>query len=446
VRDLLRRPGIRALLGTLLGSLPAFALPFAVAQHFGVGRDTDAYVYGLAIATFGLTMAYSVLEANVLVVARASSRKGRDEFLRFVRRTARQAFLVVSLAELPVAAIGLIVLASRHSWGVGERHLSMIVIVILLGVVATAGVTSVLAGCLYAVGDFFVPTLTKSLRAVVPLVGLLFLGTGGGAIEQLAVMVVAGEVLRALILAVRLRKCSRHMTAQPPGRQLLGVWRSAAPAALGIATIGLNPIIDRSIAAHFGAGSVTVLDLGEKIFYVPFTVVEASIVLVAGARWAHSVAGDRSLLRTDFFRSLKITVGLSALLAVATIGALFILCAVLGRDIGGVPTYRMRDVSVFFLIGLPGATTWLLCGRLLSVTQQTHLLPLFAIVGLAINFLGDLGGSALIQVDGIALGSSLVSYATAALGIFTCRRLLDYDFPRNPFRSHVKLISAAVDR
>ena len=48
--DLRRRPSTRALTGTLVGNAFGFVLPFAVAAHFGVGRVTDAYAFGLAIA------------------------------------------------------------------------------------------------------------------------------------------------------------------------------------------------------------------------------------------------------------------------------------------------------------------------------------------------------------------------------------------------------------
>jgi peptidoglycan biosynthesis protein MviN/MurJ (putative lipid II flippase) len=429
-----QRPAVRALLGTLVGSIPGFLVPFAVAGHFGIGRDTDAYVYALAVATFGLTLAFAVLEANVLPVAQFWAARGRQEFLRFAQRTAMQAFAVVGVVELPVAGIGLTVLAARSSWSVSERNVSATAILILLALVAVCGITGVLAGCLYSLNDFVTPTVSQSLRSLLPLAGLLVIGRNGEAVEQLAGLVVAGEALRAVILWATVRVRAKTLVPRPSEHEPMKVWRAAGPAALGTVVIALNPIVDRSVAARFGPGSVTVLDLGEKIFYVPFTVVQASVVLVAGARWARSLLGDRDVLQSDFVRSLKLTFVLSVFLSASAIVLLYTASGLVGPSVAGVPLTEIRGVTVYFLVGLPGATIWILCGRFLTVSQQTHLLPPFAVLGLVVNVVGDVVGSLFLQVDGVALGSSVVSYAMAALGVLTCRILLKHDFPRNPWR------------
>jgi peptidoglycan biosynthesis protein MviN/MurJ (putative lipid II flippase) len=429
-----RRPAVRALIGTAIGSIPGFIVPFAVATHFGVGRNSDAYVFALSIATFGLTLAFAVLEANILPVARFWAGKSSGQLLRFARRTAAQAFFIVGAVELPVVAIGLVILAARHGWPESERYASAAAIFVLLALVATCGVTSVLAGSLYALNDFVSPTISQALRSLVPLVGLQFLGRDQSAVIQLAALVVAGEALRAIILMAFLRVRARKHSPEPSAREPRSIWRVAGPAAIGTIVIALNPIVDRSVASHFGPGSVTVLDLGEKIFYVPFTIVQASVVLVAGARWAHVLAvADRATLRADFVHTLKVTLGLSLLLSGIGVTALYGASVVVGPRLAGVPFAEIRNVCIYFLVGLPGAATWIMCGRFITVSQQTRLLPPFAVLGLIVNLVGDVIGSAFLQVDGVALGSSIVSYAMAALGVLMCRSLLEHDFPSRPW-------------
>ena len=87
LRSQARRPSIRALAGTLCGSAPGFVLPFAVAAHFGVGRTSDAYVYALSIATFGLTLSISVLEPNGLPLAQSALQRGPRALRSFAQRT-----------------------------------------------------------------------------------------------------------------------------------------------------------------------------------------------------------------------------------------------------------------------------------------------------------------------------------------------------------------------
>src|SRR5437899_2919600 len=125
MNEILRRPGVRALAGTAFGSAPGFLLPFAIASFLGVGRITDAYVYGLAVGGFGLALCISTIEQNVLPVAQAYKRSGGKSFLRFAKKTALQGSIIVAVADLPVVAIGVLLLSYRHGWPQWQQHLGV---------------------------------------------------------------------------------------------------------------------------------------------------------------------------------------------------------------------------------------------------------------------------------------------------------------------------------
>jgi peptidoglycan biosynthesis protein MviN/MurJ (putative lipid II flippase) len=424
LNEMLRRPGVRALIGTALGGAPGFLLPFAIASRLGVGRITDAYVYGLAVGGFGLALCISTIEQNVLPVAQAYTRGGRRSLLGFARKTALQGFLGVTIADLPVVAVGLLLLTDRHGWPPWQRHLGITIILILVVLVAVAGANSALAGCLYALNDFLLPTATQSFRSIAPAVGLVFVGRGRTAAELLAILVVAGELCRTPVLAVRLARLSRGLRSTDKVRPVTSVWRTALPAGLGILAIAANPIIDRTVAARYGPGSVTMLDLGEKIFFIPVTIVGASIVLVAGARWAALALNDASALAHDFRRTLRRGVVLACVLAPAIAGATYLGFAVLGPTIGGVPSKNVRDIVLFFLAGLPFATVALLAARLLTSTRNTRLLPALAAQAVVVNLTGDLIGGHFLGTRGIALSSAVVWGINALLLLLVARRVL----------------------
>jgi putative peptidoglycan lipid II flippase len=422
--ELLRRPGVRALLGTVLGGAPGVLLPFAIASRLGVGRITDAYVYGLAVGGFGLALCISTIEQNVLPVAHAHTRGGRGSLLGFARKTAVQGFVGVGVADLPVVAVGAILLANRHGWPEWQRHLGIVIILVLVLLVAIAGANSVLAGCLYAVNDFLLPTASQSFRSIAPALGLAFVGRGRTAAELLAILVVIGELCRTPVLALRLAKLSRRLNGTDEVGAVSSVWRTAVPAGLGILALAANPIVDRTVAARYGPGSVTMLDLAERIFFVPVTVVQASIVLVAGARWARLAAEGGSALARDFRRTVWRGMAVAGALAPTIAGATYAGCAIVGPRIGGVPTKNVRDIVIFFLAGLPCATVAFLAARLLTSTRNTRLLPALAVQAVAVNMVGDLIGGHFLGTRGIALASTVVWAVNAMLLLLVARRTL----------------------
>jgi putative peptidoglycan lipid II flippase len=420
----LRRPGVRALVGTVLGSAPGFILPFAIASCLGVGRITDAYVFGLAIAGFGLSLCTSTIEQNVLPVALVHARAGRRSLLAFARKTALQGLFCVAVADLPVVTVGALLLTDHHGWPQWQRHLGIVVILILVLLVTIAGANSALAGCLYAVNDFVLPTTTQSFRAIVPAFGLFVVGRGRTAAELLAVLVVLGELCRTPVLALGLSLRSRRLKVTDEVRPVSSVWRTAGPAALGILMLASNPIIDRTVAAGYGPGSVTMLDLGEKIFFVPVTVVQASIVLVAGVRWGELALKGGPALAQDFRRTMWRGIALACVLAPAIAGASYLGFAILGPNIGGVSSKNVRDIVVFFLLGLPGATVAFLAARLLTATRNTGLLPALAVQAVVVNLVGDLIGGHFLGTRGIALASAVVWGVNAVLLLLVARRVL----------------------
>jgi peptidoglycan biosynthesis protein MviN/MurJ (putative lipid II flippase) len=424
MNERLRRPGVRALIGTVLGSAPGFLLPFAIASRLGIGRITDVYVYGLAVGGFGLALCISTIEQNVLPVAQVYKRGGRRSLLGFARKTALQGFVGVAVADLPVVAVGVLLLTGQHGWSQWQRHLGTVIILILILLVAIAGANSVLAGCLYAVDDFLLPTATQSFRSIAPAFGLTVVGRGRTAAELLAILVVLGELCRTPVLAVRLARLSRRLQGTDEVRQVSSVWRTAIPAGFGILVIAVNPIIDRTVAARYGPGSVTILNLGENIFLIPITIVQASIVLVAGARWAGLALKDGMALADDFRRTLWRGTVLAFLLAPAIAGATYLGCVIIGPKIGGVPSKNVREIVVFFLPGLPGATIALLAARLLTSTRNTRLLPALAVQAVVVNLVGDLIGGHFLGTRGVALASAVVWAVNAVLLLYVARRVL----------------------
>ena len=298
-----------------------------------------------------------------------------------------------------IASLAALFVARRDNWTVEQRHVVLALIAELAGVVVLTAATSVLAASLYALGDFLTPTASQGLRALLPLAGLAFVHSGYRAVLTLAALAVVGEASRALLLAARLRRKARSLEATEDAVADASVWRTSLPHAVNMVVVAVNPFVDRIVAASAIAGSLTVLDLGEKIFYVPVLAIGSSLVLTSGARWAELAHSDPDAAARDFRRVARTTAKASAALACVIVAVVGV--AVLAGA-GGAHGRDVLAVTAVLLVGLPAANVANLSARLLTSLRRTRVLPAFAVVSVATNLVCDVVGFALFGIVGIA--------------------------------------------
>jgi peptidoglycan biosynthesis protein MviN/MurJ (putative lipid II flippase) len=415
VHRLLAKNTFRALLGTLAGNAIGFLLPFAVTSHYGLGRLTDAYFFALGLAIFGTVLSATVIEANALPLMNMGKRGGASGVRRAARRVAGESVVGVFAAYIPVAVCGSLVVANRQSWPMDLRESAITLTAILTLLVAIVGVTSVLAAVLYTFDDFLWPTATQSFRSIAPMVGLFALGRGPRSLDVLAVLMIAGEVLRGAVLAVRVRRrLSTMPEGEPTERRLPSIWRAAGPHAVAMIGVNLMPVVDKVVATRLKtAGSVTLLDLGEKILYVPLLGVTYSVILVAGARWAELGSESHEQIRSDFARLVKrialLSSGLGAICIAGAVGFHIVRPGL----IAGVPSGKLAAIVVCFMIGLPAAAVTNVGSRLFTALGRTRYLPWIAILLLLLDIVFDLIGAKLWGTNGIALATTAVRFVSA---------------------------------
>jgi putative peptidoglycan lipid II flippase len=184
-----------------------------------------------------------------------------------------------------------------------------------------------------------------------------------------------------------------------------------------MAVIGLNPIVDKSVALTVGTGVVTLLELCERLFYIPVSLISTSLGAVFGTRWAE-MAMDRDgrrALRRDFWR-VQISLGTAgAAVAIGVSGALWLARSHLPDVISGIDARTAAAVLAAYAIGLPAALMNNVGVRAVMALGDTRLLPLFAGAGLTANVVLDIVGARLLGATGIALASSGYRILTCAM-------------------------------
>lgn len=415
----------RALLGVVLGSLPGFLLPFALTWRLTAGHLTDAYFYAFAIALLPATLLSVVLETNVLPVAEEYKQRGRHSLMRFARKLVAQC-IAIGVTSYAVAVIfGILIISNKANWPTEEKQLSVELLLIFGVYVVAVSASSVVAGCLHALGDFFTTTCSQGLRSTLPLAIVFIMPKTTTGVLISASALSLGELIRAGFLSFRLRLLARRLVGQSSSSsEPRNIWASALPHGLALLALLANPTIDRVVASSLSTGSITLLDLAEKILYAPLVALNYSIVLVAGARWAKYFPTDLNALTGDFWRTHRRAVGLSIIAGVVILGGALVFSYFAPSEVAGIKLSTFSGLLAIFLAGLPAAAIVSTALRFLTVVGDTVWLPAVAIAAVVINLVGDIAGARIIGVYGIALSSTGVRYANAALLMVLCVRRL----------------------
>jgi peptidoglycan biosynthesis protein MviN/MurJ (putative lipid II flippase) len=200
--------------------------------------------------------------------------------------------------------------------------------------------------------------------------------------------------------------------------------RLASPTLMASIVIAVNPIVDKAIAARLEPGATTLIELGEKLFYIPMVLLVAAVAKVSATVWARQVDVDDEALRRDFWKVQRLGAGVTTL---AVIVAVAIVVASRGLvddllDLGGDPTFFF--VFAAYILGLPLALSADLAGTLLITLRRTAFFPALAVLLVVVNLVADLVGAHLFGVVGIAASSTIVRLVNVAVFLWLCDRHL----------------------
>jgi putative peptidoglycan lipid II flippase len=425
IRSLKGSVEARALLGVVLGSLPGFLLPFALTWRLTAGHLTDAYFYAFAIALLPATLLSVVLETNVLPVADEYKRRGTHSLIRFTRKIVAQCIAIGVTSYAAAAIVGILIISGKANWPAEEKRLCIELLLIFGVYVVAVSASSVISGCLHALGDFFTTTCSQGLRSILPLAIVFVMPKTATGVLLSASALSLGEVIRAIFLSFRLRLLARGLEAESRlGSKPRSIWTAALPHGLAVLALLANPTIDRIVASSLSTGSITLLDLAEKVLYAPLVALNYSIVLVAGARWARYLPAEVGALTQDFWRTHRRALGLSVISAIVILGSVLVFSLFAPSEVAGIKLSTFSALLAIFLAGLPAAAIVSTALRFLTIVGDTIWLPGVAIAAVVINLVGDIVGARLIGVYGIALSSTGVRYANAVLLLILCIRRL----------------------
>ena len=407
--------------GTLGGSAAGALLPFLIARWFEVGRSTDVYflVVG-AVQVVGYLLSL-VVESAALPFASTAAQQDRRSLRRFYLVTGRYvlaASVAITLLALVVVLVVLVPAAGLTGPARADAHQLALAVALLPVLASLSGLGS---AATFALDRFVLATGSQVLRAGG---GIVLAATLGDQLGLLAVAlgITLGEAARAVVLYAALPRRSPDGGAPVDvGLQML---RLASPTLLASVVVAVNPVVDKAVAARLDPGSTTLIELGEKLFYIPMVLLVAAVTKVSATVWARQADVDDEALRRDFWKVQRLGAGLTALAVVVAVTLVATSRGLVDGllDLGGDTTFFF--VFFAYVVGLPLALSADLAGMMLIILRRTALFPALAVLLVVVNLVADLVGARLFGVVGIAASSTIVRGVNVAVFLWLCERHL----------------------
>jgi putative peptidoglycan lipid II flippase len=410
---------------SLMLQVLSFASSIVLATVLGASTQTDAYYLALSVPL----VAYAVLLAairlgGVPVLTDVSHACSPDELATASSELVSGTLVAASLLTAVITAVMLLVLPAAAGAGPKLSELMRWFMLELSPYAVTGALVGVLGAILAVRGHFVAPMLVLGLEPIAKSVLLLLFSHQLGA-QALVIGNVSGNMIAVAVLwwltvrgGPRLSLVRfRHSTV------VRRVFKLSLPLVISQAVLQLNPLIDRTTAAPLGRGSVTVFELGSRVFAAPTTLIGVVLITPLVASWSARFAEEGwPTVVASFGR------GVRAILAMVppAIAVGFLLRTNLVKIAYGSHRYgpsavsRTADVLGALLFGMPAQLLIVALSTMFVVRGNTIVPMIIGIANCIINAAFDLALRGPLGVAGIALSTSVtltilcVAYAEEA--------------------------------
>ncbi|MBC7271555.1 MAG: murein biosynthesis protein MurJ [Streptomyces sp.] len=284
-RGFLARAALLTAALSIAGAVLGLVRDQALAQLFGAGRDTDAFLVAWTVPEFAATLliedglAFALVPAFSLALAQRAQGAPKDPVRALVASSLpRLALALVAGAALTVAAAPYLVAALAP--GLSDRELAVDCTRLTATCLLSFGLAGYSSAALRAHRRFLAPAAIYVAYNTGIVTTMLVLGGRWGVRSAAAGVAVGGFLMVAVQLPVLWRRLRGPGSPEHPGPPD-GSDRNGSPATVGLALVGTvllfalcrqsQVLIERFLASHLAAGSISHLNYAQKVAQIPMT-------------------------------------------------------------------------------------------------------------------------------------------------------------------------------
>jgi putative peptidoglycan lipid II flippase len=399
---------------TLVVRLATVAKELVVAYKFGTGDAMDAFLTAFLLPSFAVNIiAGSFNSAVIPTFIHVREREGREASQQLFSNIiiCSTCILIVTSVILAIAAPYILpIIGSGYS--LEKLLLTRSLFYCLLPILVISGLSTIWGAVLNAGNKFAFVAVTPMITPLVTVLSLVAFGNIWG-IYTMAFGTLGGMILEVLALAGALRYQGFSLFPRWYGMNdaLKRVIKQYVPMIAGAFMMSSTGVVDQSMAAMLGPGSVASFSYGNKLVSLIFSVAALSIGTAIFPHFSRMVAtddwkGTRHTLKTYFRLILLISVPSTLLLIFFSEPIVRILFE--RGSFTSADTHLVGKIQALLLIQIPFYILGTLVVRLISALKKNSLL----LWGAVINFVVNIGLNYFLMkfmgVAGIALSTSIV--------------------------------------
>ena len=413
---------------TVLAKIVTVAKDLVVARTFGTSDAVDAFLIALLLPSFAIAVvAGSLNSALIPVFVRVRDAAGAGQ--RLLSNLTLVSLALLGALMFLMAVLSPVLLSLLGSGFSAEKMaLTRALYFMLIPTLVIYGLSTTWSAVLNAERRFALASLTPGITPAATIGALTVLGFRWG-IYSLAAGTLGGLFLEAVVLGWALKRRGfdlrpRWHGLDPATREV--IWQFAPLVAGGLLMSG-STVINQSMAAVLGSGSVATLNYGNKI--ITFTIGVGSLAIgtavlpffsrmIAAADWA----GTRHTFHT-YVRLLAIITIPLTLLLVWTAEPLTRLLFERG-NFTAADTRIVSRVMICYTFQLPFYMIGIVGVRLLNALGKGRSVMIISVVNLIANVAGNYLLMRPLGVAGIAASTTTVYFVSCLQILFVTTREL----------------------
>jgi putative peptidoglycan lipid II flippase len=385
-----------------------------VARQFGSGDSMDAFFIAYLLPAFAVNVLVGSFNlALVPTYIQVREREGKVAAQQLLSTAMVWIFLLLIAVSILIGSSASYILPALGSgFGTAKLVLTRRLLLILLPILPISGLVAIWAAILNAGGRFALAAVTPVVTSLAAIILVSRAGSVWG-ISALALALVVGGTLECLLLASELKRRGISIVPHwygltPAIRQII---KQYLPMIAACFITSGTLLVDQSMAAMLGPGSVSVLNYGNKVTSLVIAVSSVALGTAVLPQFSQMVAarnwiGIRHTIRTYVPLIAIVTIPLT-LACVSFSHPVVSLLFQRGAFTAG-DTLRVAPVQSLYALQLPFYTIGIFFVPLLSALKANHVF----LLGAGINFIVNITMDYLLMkwygVSGIALSTSVV--------------------------------------
>jgi putative peptidoglycan lipid II flippase len=415
---------------TVISKLVSMIKDLFVARSFGVSSELDAFLVSFIVPSLVINLVGSSFNASLIpAYIEVRTKDGPDAARELLSQVSGRLLMILLGCTGVLAIVGPVIVSLTGSrFDAATLQLCQALYFIALPAVVIAGMSTIWSAILNAEDQF---ALASVIPAVVPLamiVGLVAAPADKG-VYALSISMISGFTIQAVVVGYALRQ--KGLSLMPHFRKthpmVNSVMRQLFPAVTGGIFANSTDLVDQTMAAMLGAGSVSVLNYGSKLTSFAIGIASVAISsavlpyfsrLVANKDWDGVKRTYRIYSLLILFATGMVTIFV-ILFSETLIRAIFQRGAFTAED-----TKIVSYVQNLGILELPFFALSILTVRLLSALKGNAVLAQAAVINGVVNISMNYFLSPILGVAGIALSTTCVYVVSFTFLYFSLQRRL----------------------